>query len=451
MSKFKTFSLAAIQLTIFAVSMEAQAQWSSLKLALQDDVQIVAETKTRLVLCHQSPGDSLILTSSQEHDSDIYGAFEVRRGGNPYRVWVATEKFFNNPRLAGAAGQKFFRDSFLSALRQDQPVAEPAQRRFSPATEKLDVTSAPDSGRTRIEKTGAEAVNIENVKTEFAALDSLPAIEKKDSLQISLNQPRPVEQPAEKVFAAGSGSRDVRRKSVQVKRGPRYGKIAPPTQPPAEAVTTAPSYALLDSLYQSALVAMGKEDWRQAAFNLEKIRLLQPNYRETVDLLARTRVNLASAGKFETVAEPQKGSNPNLFVGGAIAAFGAFIALIVLPFIGVILISPTARVQYHIFRGQYAEAAQIYEKLLVRRPTRKKLYSALANLYLRLGRRDEAALKIYEIALQLDLAGRNREEINSIVSNNYLTKGRTDASVIEVLENALKAERLKQNQGKPQK
>jgi len=446
MIKFRTFSLAAISLAIFAASMEAQAQWSSLKPLLQSDVQIVAETKTRLVLYHQSPGDSLILTSSREHDSDIYGAFEVRRGGNPYRVWVATEKFLNNPHFAGAAGKKFFREPFLKTLRQDEPKTE----RFSPATERLDVTSAPDSGETRIEKAGAKKFNIENVKTELAASDSLPPIEKKDSLQISLNQPRRAERPAEKVFESSSGSRDVRRKLVEVKSGPRSGKIARPPRPRAEAVTMAPSYALLDSLYQSAQAAMEKEDWRRAAFNLEKIQLLQPNYREVVDLLAQARVNLASAGKPETAAEPQKDSNPNVFVGGAIAAFGAFIALIVLPFIGVILISPTARVHYHIFRGHYAEAAQIYEKLLVRRPSRKKFYPALANLYLRLGRRDEAALKIYEMALQLNLVNRNREEINSIVTNNYLTKGRTDASVIEVLENALKAERLKQNQGKPQ-
>jgi len=447
MIKFKTFSLAAISLTIFAASMEAQAQWSSLKPSLQGDVLIVKETKTRLVLYHRSPGDSLILTSSQEHDSDIYGAFEVRRDGNPYRVWVATEKFFNNPHFSGAAGKNFFREAFLKTLRQDEPMAEPAHRRFSPATERFDVTSAPDSGGTRIEKAGAKKFTIENVKTELSALDSLPPMEKKDSLQIALNQPRKAEQPAEKVFEASSSSRDVRRKLVEVKNGPRSGKIARQTPPRAEVV---PSYALLDSLYQSALAAMEKEDWRQAAFNLEKIQILQPNYREVIDLFARTRVNLASAGKPEVSAEPQKNTGPNVFVGGAIAAFGAFIALIVLPFIGVILISPTARVHYHIFRGQYAEAAKIYEKLLVRRPSRKKLYPALANLYLRLGRRDEAALKIYEMALQFNLADHNREEINSIVSNNYLTKGRTDASVIEVLENALKAERLKHNQGKPQ-
>ncbi len=437
MSKFEAFALPFIISTIFSAVPEAQAQWSSLKPALQGGVQIVKETTTRLVLYHQSSGDSLVLTPLPEKDSDIYGAFEVKRGGNPYRVWVATEKLLNNPRFAGDAGKIFFRETFLSALRQDPPPPEPAQKELDPA-------NAPDSGRTPIAKADAKEFNPEAVPTQLTALDSLPRREKQDLSPVARES---MAQPAEATFKANANARSARRKLVEVKNKPRYEKIprpAQPTEPHAEVVT---SYARLDSLYQAALAAMNKADWQQAAFNLEKIQLLQPNYREVVDLLAQTRVNLASAGKPEAAAKSQQGG-ASVFVGGAIAALGVFFALIVLPFIGVVLVSPTVRVRYHIFRGHYAEAAQIYEKLLVRRPNRKKLYPTLANLYLRLGRRDEAALKVYEMALQLDIAERHREEINSIVSNNYLTKGRTDARAIEVLEDALKAERLKQKKRK---
>ena len=435
MIKFKAFALPFSIVAIFSAVPETQAQWSSLKPALQSGVQIVRETTTRLVLSHQSSGDSLVLTPLQEKDSDIYGAFEVKRGGNPYRVWVATEKLLNNPRFAGEAGKIFFRETFLSALRQDPPPPEPAQK-------ELDLTNVPDSDRTQIAQAGAKTFNLEAVQTQLAALDSLPRSEKKDSSQVALKQ---VVHPAEKTFEASSNAR---RKLVEVKNKPRYEKMTRPAQPTQSRVEVVTSYARLDSLYQSALAAMNKADWQQAAFNLEKIQLLQPNYREVVDLLAQTRVNLALAGKPEAAAESQQSGGASVFVGGAIAALGVFFALIVLPFIGVVLVSPTVRVRYHIFRGQYAEAAQIYEKLLARRPNRKKLYPTLANLYLRLGRRDEAALKVYEMALQLDIAERKREEINSIVSNNYLTKGRTDARAIEVLEDALKAERLKQKKRK---
>ena len=433
MSKFQAFVLPFILSTIFSAGPEAQAQWSSLKPALQSGVQVVKETTTRLVLYHQS-GDSLVLTPWQQKDSDIYGAFEVKRGGNPYRVWVATEKLLNNPRFAGEAGKIFFRETFLSALRQDPPPPESAQK-------ELDLTNAPDSGRTPIAKTSAKEFNLAAVPTPLTALDSLPRSAKQDSSSVARES---MAQLAEATFKTHANSPRARRKLVEIKNKPRYEKMphpAQPTEPRAEVATS------LDSLYQTALVAINQADWQRAAFNLEKIQLLQPNYREVVDLLAQTRVNLASVGKPETAAMPPQGG-ASVFVGGAIAALGVFFALIVLPFIGVVLVSPTVRVRYHIFRGQYAEAAQIYEKLLVRRPNRKKLYPTLANLYLRLGRRDEAALKVYEMALQLDIAERHREEINSIVSNNYLTKGRTDARAIEVLEDALKAERLKQKKRK---
>ena len=436
MSKFQAFVLPIIISTIFSAGTEAQAQWSSLKPALQSGVQIVKETTTRLVLYHQS-GDSLVLTPWPEKDSDIYGAFEVKRGGNPYRVWVATEKLLNNPRFAGEAGKIFFRETFLSALRQDPPPPEPAQK-------ELDLTNAPDSGRTPIAKTSAKEFNLAAVPTPLTALDSLPRSAKQDSSPVARESKA---QLAEATFKTHANSPRARRKLVEIKNKPHHEKMAPPVQPTASRPEVVISHARLDSLYQTALVAINQADWQQAAFNLEKIQLLQPNYREVVDLLAQTRVNLASAEKPEAAAKsPQGGAS--VFVGGAIAALGVFFALIVLPFIGVVLVSPTVRVRYHIFRGQYAEAAQIYEKLLVRRPNRKKLYPTLANLYLRLGRRDEAALKVYEMALQLDIAERHREEINSIVSNNYLTKGRTDARAIEVLEDALKAERLKQKKRK---
>jgi len=434
MSKFKAFALPLFMLTLFWAA-GASAQWLGIKPALQNEVRIVTETKTRLVLCQPSMGDSLVITSAREYDADIYGAFEVKRGGNPYRVWVATAKFLNSPRFA-AAGKKYFRESLLSSLRQDEPMAVAGK------------TSA-DSGEMQVETAGTKEMTIENVQAALAASDSLPPPEEKDAPQISLDQPALPE--TEKILAAASGGGAAGQTPVEKKAWLRHGKNAgktPPNRPRAEAARAALSYTLLDSLYFAALANLENADWRQAAFNLEKINLLQPNYREVIDLLARARVNLAAAEKPRGETEPRKSGGAYIFVGGATAAIGAFIALIVLPFIGVILISSTARVQYHIFRGQYAKAAQIYEKLLVRRPGKKKFFPALANLYLRLGRRDEAALKVYEMALQLNLADHHREEINSIVSNYYLTKGRTDAGVIAVLEDALKAERLKQKKRK---
>lgn len=205
-------------------------------------------------------------------------------------------------------------------------------------------------------------------------------------------------------------------------------------------ITSAPSSPSLplDSLYQAALAFQEKEEWAQAVLALERLQLLQPNYRDVVDRLALARTNLnLSQDRVAGEATPESGS-ASLYVAGVLAG------LIVLPVLGHILFSPVARARIQLFRGNYAAAAQIYERLLTRNPGRLKLYPALANIYLLLGRKDEQALKIFKIILKLNLASRNREEINAIVAQNYLTEGRTDADALEVLENELKARYQKQ-------
>lgn len=450
MTKCKAGAWLAIVLIMFFTATKAPAQWSSLKHALQKDVKILTESKTRLVLFQEAAGISLILTPVREPDTDIYGDFEARRGGNPYRVWVITEKFSQNPQFAKEAEKYFFKESFLKTLRWEAPSAEPASPEILQTMEKPDTGVVPDSNSTQAEQEPTQDLNIETAPIVVMAADSLRRAESQDTVQIALTQPDgqlapqksaavvTVHEPSQK---RGPGKSDQR-------FGTQSGKVTPPLPTHREAVTAAPSFARVDSLYQSALAAMEQKNWPQAAFALEKIHQLQPDYKDVVDLLARVRANLLLAEKTAVGIAPPPNDGRHLFVGGAIVTIGAFIALIVLPFIGVLLISQTIRAQYHIFRGHYLEAAQIYEKSLARRPDRKKLIAALATLYLRLGRRDEAALKIYEKALQLNLIVRNHEEINAIVSQNYLTKGRTDPDVIEVLEDALKAERLKQ---KPRK
>jgi hypothetical protein len=135
---------------------------------------------------------------------------------------------------------------------------------------------------------------------------------------------------------------------------------------------------------------------------------------------------------------PGEATNFSFLLYGTLAA---------LSLVGVVILSPTVRARFHVLRGNYAAGARIYEKILARHPQRVKLCLPLANLYLLLGRRDEAALKIFKTILQLNLAAPNRDEINAIVAQNYLTEGRTDSDAIEVLEGALKAEQRRQQGG----
>jgi tetratricopeptide (TPR) repeat protein len=195
----------------------------------------------------------------------------------------------------------------------------------------------------------------------------------------------------------------------------------------------------LDSLYRQALAFQAKGDQQQAAIAFEKLQILQPNYRDVVDRLAVVRTNLNKAQSLQRTPASRTGDHSLLLQGVGVAL------VIVLAWLGLMIFSPGVRARYYLFRGDYAAAVEIYEKSLDRHPKRVKLYAALANLYLMLGRRDERALEVYKMALRLNMAMEKREEMNSIVAHNYLSEGRTDSEAIQVLESELQGRRGKQH------
>jgi len=207
-------------------------------------------------------------------------------------------------------------------------------------------------------------------------------------------------------------------------------------------VTAATSAAVTppqaDSLYQQALAFLAEDDMVQAAATFEKLQVLQPNYRDVVDRLAQVRTYLQ---RNPTVGVPHRGkTNTGLYIG-------VIAVLVALPVLGLAVLNPSTRARICLFRGDYAAAARIYERILQRHPKRLRLYPKLAELYLLLGRNDEPAMKAYRMVLQLNLPTRNREEINSIVAQHYLAEGRVDSDALEVLESALQTER--QRKGSP--
>ncbi len=199
--------------------------------------------------------------------------------------------------------------------------------------------------------------------------------------------------------------------------------------------------ALGDSLYHAAITAASQGDWTQAVVAFEKLHILQPNYRDVVEQLAQARATLASMQPPRTtVAEPPQNGVVAFFQDG-----GQWAALLAVPVLGWLLLLPAVRVRRHLLRQDYRSAAGIYEKMLIRNPSRVKYIAKLANIYLLEGRKDEGAMKVYKTVLQLNLAVNNREEINTVVAQQYLQEGRTDSDAIEVLEKQLEAELHRQN------
>ena len=193
--------------------------------------------------------------------------------------------------------------------------------------------------------------------------------------------------------------------------------------------------ALQDSLYKAGIRAYAQGEWLQAVVNFEKLQLIAPNNVEFNSRLALAWEKLLHT---QTAAAKQDTHERRVPVGMALASI---IAVSLFCFIG---LRPTARARFELWRGHEQAAAAIYEKLLAQNPQRVKLYAPLADIYLRLGRNDERALKVYKSVVHFNLATARRDEINGIVAQKYLTEGRMDTDAIEVLEGALQSEMRKQ-------
>lgn len=196
---------------------------------------------------------------------------------------------------------------------------------------------------------------------------------------------------------------------------------------------------LADSLARVAELAATRNDWTEAAVALEALRVLEPNNHEVINRLATARTNLGIVQARPEAEENSAPTNLSSF------HFGGLAALIMLPALGWLLLSPTVRARRLMLRHDYRAAAKVYEKLLERHPNRVKYFSKLADIYLLEGRKDDEAMKVYRNVLQLNLAVGNREKINATVAQQYLLEGRTDADAIEVLEKELALELHRKN------
>ncbi len=423
----------------------ARAQWAFLKASLQGDVNILEETATRLVLCRQDSTATVIVTIKKGSDSDIFGGVEVRRGSNPYRVWVTTENFVKKPHLAGNGAGEFFQSSFVKTLRTEEAAKTAVPTDLPAEPEAAPETSEPAAVETLAEEAQEPEPPLAEIKPEIVAADTL-----RETTPLATTPAVTKPSPSHKPVRSSRKNRPAKRKTQQTARSaqPRKSVLPPASETPAPPVAApAVTAATLDSLYQFALAESRKENWKQAVVTLEEIQSWQPDYRDVAEWLAQARLQLDLAEKKPARAASQSSGTPALFTTGALAAIGAFVALILLPMIGVIYLSTSLRARYHMFRGNHAEAAQLFERKLARRPGKTKLYAELANAYLLLGRRDDQALRVYKMVLQLKLDTKNREALNAIVAQSYLAAGRAETNMIEVLENALKAERRRLGQG----
>jgi tetratricopeptide (TPR) repeat protein len=166
----------------------------------------------------------------------------------------------------------------------------------------------------------------------------------------------------------------------------------------------------LDSLYRQALAAFERDDWKSAVIAFERITFVQPNYRNLDDLVAVARANLLRQAK--TAQLPAGSVDAKILT----PVLGLIIAAIIgLALLGLFVVSPTGRARLYRWQGDNIAAALLYERMIAQKPNRVKLYSALAEIYLRLKRDDSTAMRIFEKVLALNLPTRHRAELRAIV------------------------------------
>ena len=205
-------------------------------------------------------------------------------------------------------------------------------------------------------------------------------------------------------------------------------------------------FAGIDSLYKNAERLVAKSEWDSAIHVLEDLAAAQPNYKNATGLL-----NLAHEKQQQARTGPPL--LKNLLDDGRLRYFGAMgLVAMGIPFILILIFSPTVKARFYLMRGQYIKAVAAYEKLLSRHPERLKLYRQLGDLYLLIGQTDQKAVKVFKTILHLKLNTNHREQLHTIVSQYYLDEKKGDPEAIDILEKALKAEKEKhpENQGEQQ-
>jgi len=192
----------------------------------------------------------------------------------------------------------------------------------------------------------------------------------------------------------------------------------------------------VEQFYQDGLAAIENGDYVNAFVNFKSIELIAPNYKDVSKKIGEAKKKLS-----ETVPRAQS----RTLMGDVLLA-GTVALAIILPVVGLYVFSPAARARLLLLQGDYAKAAEIYERLLEKRPTKLKLYPVLANIYLLEGRTDDRAIKVFKMILQLNLLSHRREDINAIVAQRFLSEGRKDHDAINIMEDALRIEMRKLEQ-----
>ncbi|MBN2090678.1 tetratricopeptide repeat protein [candidate division KSB1 bacterium] len=248
--------------------------------------------------------------------------------------------------------------------------------------------------------------------------------------------------------------------------------------------------AAKQQLYRQAKYAISNKDWINAVNYLERILNIDPNYRDTKNLLSETQKFLADTSEtnlvtvlynqgiqhmqkkswlealiaFEKIAVVDSDyENVQAFITEAKArlkksqgeltrpvtaetdysfifiTFGIFLILGLTALI-LFYLKPEYLAKIYLKRQNFNKAAQIYEKIWAKDHSNPEITLELAQIYHNQKRLDEIAIPVYESLIRLDLETGIKGEISTLVAYYYLSKGETESDKITRLEKVLNKE-----------
>jgi len=167
----------------------------------------------------------------------------------------------------------------------------------------------------------------------------------------------------------------------------------------------------LDRLYTEGKNYFDSGDWLQSIVVFEKLQQLKPDYRDINEKLLLAQNNSKNQNETAIAIDALPGDTEKRNWLGSFIPVGLIISLSLIPLGIIFFMVPSGRVKLLLMQGKYQKAALIYESLLLKNPHKLKLYPELAQIYSLQSRKDETALKVYDISLQQDISMKLKEKL----------------------------------------
>jgi len=179
----------------------------------------------------------------------------------------------------------------------------------------------------------------------------------------------------------------------------------------------------IDIFYQRGLTNKQNEDWLNAIINFEKVKMINPDYKNVQALLSEC--NFKFKTKQDNFSETTESAGNKFSNTNQLLIIGIALTAIFLPLWGFLLFSPTARARFYLLQKRYDKARRIYENMINYNPDKVKLYISLANIYINENRKDEIAVRVFEKVIESNLSETLKRQLTPIVNKYYLERGKS--------------------------